>query len=126
MGKATLLPILFLCLLSAAVGLSGGCSQSPGCSLAANDITCSGETFVACGLDGCPISDLGCSNPGNGCQIAPGMVLEYRQEKDPMAWYLCGDPLSMCGTWTEASCQVTVTLTSGATTTYAVHDSTCP
>ena len=119
------LPVLCLC-LAAAVGLTGGCGQSPGCSLAASEITCTGETFEACTVEGCPISDLGCANPGHGCQIAPGMVLEHFEEKEPMPLYLCGDPLSTCGMWAEASCQVTVTLTSGATTTYAVHDSTCP
>jgi hypothetical protein len=118
---------LFAALFLTAVGLTGGCGQvQAGCSLAGSDITCHGETFDDCALEGCPISNIGCSNPGHGCQIAPGMVLEYFQEKEPMPYYLCGDPLLMCGMWAEASCQVTVTLTSGGSIAYALHDPTCP
>src|SRR4051812_27968242 len=46
------------------------------------------------------------------------------QAKPPNAFVMCGDPLASCGTWAEASCQVTVTTYSygtsdaGASTTY--------
>lgn len=120
-------------LAAAAAGVSGGCSGSQaGCSLSASDIMCQGETFDACAIAGCPVGYFNCSNPPSGCRIAPGMVLERFEEKPPNAWYLCGDPLSTCGSWSEASCQVTITTYSGGspdagvTTTYAIHDSTCP
>ena len=111
-----------------------GCSQQPqaGCSLAGGDITCDGETFDTCAAAGCPVGDLNCQSPPTGCRIAPGMVLEHYQAKPPNDFFLCGDPLADCGTWTEASCQVTVltyspiTSDAGIPTTYAVHDSTCP
>jgi len=119
---------LFTALFLTAVGLTDGCGQvQAGCSLAGNDITCHGETFEDCTLKGCALGDIGCSNPGNGCQIAPGMVLEHFAEKDPNEFYLCGDPLLTCGMWALANCQVTVTLNySSGSTTYAVHDPTCP
>ena len=121
-------------LAAAAVGASGGCGGSQAeCSLAASAITCKGETFDACAVAGCPLSDPNCKIPRSGCQIAPGMVLAHYQEKPPSNdAYLCGDPLSTCGTWTEASCQVTVTNylggapDAGVSITYAIHDSTCP
>jgi hypothetical protein len=61
------------------------------------------------------------------------MVLARYPEKPPSNdAYLCGDPLTTCGFWTEASCAVTVTNylggapDAGVSITYAIHDSTCP
>jgi hypothetical protein len=122
-------------LAAAAAGAIGGCGGSQaqtGCSLSASDITCKGETFDACAVAGCPVSDIDCPIPGTGCQIAPGMVLAHYSAKPPNDAYLCGYPLSTCGTWSEASCQVTVTNylggapDAGVSITYAIHDSTCP
>ena len=120
--------------LGAAVAGVTGCSQQPqaGCSLSGGDISCDGETFEMCTVAGCPVGDVNCPSPPTGCRIAPGMVLEHFQEKGPNAFFLCGDPLTSCGTWAEASCQVTITTYSpitsdaGVSTTYAFHDSTCP
>jgi hypothetical protein len=124
-----------LVLLAAAAAIaSGGCDGSQAeCSLSASGITCKGETFDACAVAGCPIGDFNCAIPRSGCQIAPGMVLAHYQEKPPgNDAYLCGYPLSICGLWTEASCQVTVTNylggapDAGVSISYAIHDSTCP
>ena len=120
-------------LLWAAVAAVTGCGQQPqaGCSLSGGDITCAGETFAMCTVAGCPVGDVNCASPPTGCRIAPGMVLERYQAKPPNAFVMCGDPLASCGTWAEASCQVTVTTYSystsdaGVSTTYAIHDSTC-
>jgi hypothetical protein len=120
--------------LGVAVAGVTGCSQQPqaGCSLSGGDINCDGETFDMCTVAGCSIGALNCSSPPTGCRIAPGMVLGHYQEKGPNAFFLCCDPLTNCGTWTEASCQVTITSDSpitsdaGVSTTYAFHDSTCP
>ena len=126
--------VTLVLLAAAAAGASGGCGGSQAeCSLSASDITCKGETFDACVVAGCPIGELNCPSPRSGCQIAPGMVLARYAEKPPgNTPYLCGSPLSTCGTWIEASCQVTVTNyfggapDAGVSVTYAVHDSTCP
>lgn len=114
-------------LAAAVAGLAGGCGQPAGCSLSGSDINCAGATFDACVAAGCPIGYFNCPNPPVGCRIAPGMVLARYAEKPPNTTYLCGDPLAPCGTWTEASCQVTVTTNPyDASTTYTLHDSTCP
>jgi hypothetical protein len=39
--------------------------------------------------------------------------LAHYAEKPPNDFYLCDDSKSTCGTWTEASCQLTVTTYSG-------------
>ncbi len=120
--------------LGAAVAGVTGCSQQPqaGCSLSGGDITCDGETFDMCTIAGCSDADPDCPSPPTGCRIAPALVLGHYQEKQPNTFVLCGEPLASCGTWAEASCQVTLTsyspITSdaGVSTTYAIHDSTCP
>jgi hypothetical protein len=129
MLRATALVLLAV----VAAGATGGCGGSQaGCSLStSNVITCTGETFDACTVAGCPVGQV-CTLPPTGCQIAPGMVLAHYAEKPPNDAYLCGYPLQTCGTWSEASCQVTVTNDrggapdAGVSITYALHDSTCP
>jgi hypothetical protein len=125
--------VTLIFLAAAVAGALAGCGGSQaGCSLAASGITCTGETFDACAAAGCPVGAI-CPVPRSGCQIAPGMVLAHYPEKPPgNDGYLCGYPLQTCGTWTEASCQVTVTNDfggapdAGVSITYAIHDSTCP
>jgi hypothetical protein len=112
--------------LSVGVLLTGGCGKDAGCSLSGSAITCEGETFDECVVVGCSEANLGCQNPPTGCHLAPGMVLERFEQKGAYAFYLCGDPLTTCGTWTEAACQVTVTTYSGPAMTYTIHDASCP
>ncbi len=110
-----------------AAALASGCGESishNGCAVTGNTIVCTGETLDACAVAGCSIADLNCQDPPAGCEIAPGAVLAHYSEKPPNDFYLCAS--GTCGTWTEANCQVTVTLDAGGSLDYTIRDPGCP
>jgi hypothetical protein len=107
-------------------GAARDLQSTSACALAGNTITCVGETFDDCALAGCSIADLNnCPNPPAGCQIAPGMILAHYQIKPPNDFYLCGEAQATCGTWTEATCALTLMNGSG-TVDYTIKDPSCP
>jgi hypothetical protein len=106
--------------------VAGGCGSQTGCKVSGKSLVCVGETFNECAVAGCSVADYNCQNPPSGCEIAPGTILAHYSVKPPNNVYVCGDAKSTCGTWTEASCRVTVMPDSGASVDYTIQDSTCP
>jgi hypothetical protein len=120
-----------LVLALAVAGVVASCGgDGPRCDLSGGVITCVGETFDECANAGCSFADRTC-DPSAGCHISPNIILAHDEEKPPNDSYLCEHTSTCssqcsCGTWTEATCQVTVTTDSYQSTVYTVVDPTCP
>jgi hypothetical protein len=127
LGGRARLALLAFAAISGLGGCSGGGSALAvfGCNLVGNVIVCANETFADCSNAGCSISNDKCENPPIGCQVEPDMILAHYSAKPPNDVYLCRGQ-TVCGSWAETGCQVTVMPESGTSIDYTINDATCP